>query len=862
MKLVSLVCLLLTVEAWAGPSGTVPPAMPQKLSVGLFNNNGETWMKSSGVKWDYKYAYLTYQWSTNWGFGPRDGAFAQAFFQSADADGYMPAISYYEMNDIPPSNTGFYQKVQLPAAMAEYFADFKLLMQQAKTFGKPVLVMVEPDGYAYLQESAVLPTSPAAIASTGLPELASLPNTAAGWGLAFLQIRKSVGASNVVLGIHISGWATGLDIEYTSVTEPLQPAVDNVYAFLGPLGLTPNVTGDTYDVLVGDPLDRDSNYYKLVQGQNRWWDPSDSAPITSSSFNRYAEWMRLWNVKSSKRWVLWQVPIGNSLSKDICYNGSIGSGYKDNRTEYFFGDGGTAHLQKFVANGMISLLFGAGDGCQSRQEVDNNFLKTNVGAFYTKGGMLLPSNAPIPDAGTPVVDSGTPDAGMVCVCTCQAVDAGTPDAGVAVVDAGQPDSWTKDAGVVVVDAGAVLDPAQYNFESAGNLQGFTLTGGGGTLGTSTAKAFAGLRSLALTYNGSSSATQYLSTPNPTVPRGTTITYHVYIPAVSALTSLQVYAQEDASTAWKWNSNWFPQSALVVGWNTFTLTLPTAPGTLQTLGVQLQPSAALSGIIYVDSISWGAGAQTPDAGTAAPPPADAGSATKDAGTVAQDAGVVDAGAPVTGVMIKLMDLGDSITQEEWSWRCALTTTAIAAGYNIVPVGSQANVYDPCSPRHEGHPGWTIGDISAQVVGWLNTFQPDVVVVMAGTNDIAWWTTETGTSVADRQDVLITTIQQTLPNVKIVVQTIPPQSAVIVQPNNVDRAVLAQQYNTELRKLVAARVAAGQKVRLADINAVLTVADLRDGIHPNVGANCGQANNTCAGVIKMAPVELAALLQLLR
>lgn len=822
-------------------------------------------MHNSGVQWDLEYIYLTYSWATNWGGGPRDGAFAQSFFKSADANGYIPAISYYEMYDIPPANTGFYQKVQSPTAMAEYFGDFKLLMQQAKTFGRPVLVMLEPDGYAYLQESAVVPTAPAAIASTGLPELAGLPNTAAGWGLAFLQMRKSVGATNVILGMHISGWATGLDIIHFNVTDPLQPAVDNVYNFLAPLGLVANITGDTYDILVGDPLDRDSNYYTLVRGENRWWDTADTAAINTRSFNRYAEWMRLWNVKASKRWVLWQVPIGNSFSKDVCYNGSIGSGYKDNRSEYFFGNGGTTHLQKFVSSGMISLLFGAGEGCQSRQEVDNDFLKVNVGTFYASGGMNLPSSAPVPDAG--IVDAGSPDAGAVCTCVCitpdagTVVDAGIKDAGTIVVDAGSPDAGTKDAGTP--DAGGVvLDPAQCNFETAGNLQGFTLTGGGGTLGTSTAKAFAGLRSLAGTFNGSSSANQSFIVANPAVPRGTTITYHVYIPVVTALTSLQVFAQEDATTSWKWNSNWFPQSALIVGWNTFTLTLPTVPGVLQSLGVELQPNAALSGIIYVDSISWGAGTQTPDAGTPPPPVTDAGVVAKDAGTVVPDAGVVDAGAPVTGAAIKLMDLGDSITQEEWSWRCALTTQAIAAGYNIVPVGSQANTYDPCSTRHEGHPGWTIGDISAQVVGWLNTYQPDVVVVMAGTNDIAWWTAETGTSVAGRQDVLITTIQQTLPNVKIVVQTIPPQSSVLVAPNNVDRAVLAQQYNTELRRLVAARVTAGQKVRLADVNSVLTLADLRDGIHPNVGANCNQVNNTCAGVAKMAPVELAALLQLLR
>ena len=111
-----------------------------------------------------------------------------------------------------------------------------------------------------------------------------------------------------------------------------------------------NVTGATYDVLVGDPLDRDADYYRLVQGQNRWWDASDTASITSKSFNRYAEWLRLWNRKAGRRWVLWQIPLGNSNHRNVSNNGGAAQGYKDNRPEYFFGNG-TAHLVKFADAG-------------------------------------------------------------------------------------------------------------------------------------------------------------------------------------------------------------------------------------------------------------------------------------------------------------------------------------------------------------------------------------------------------------------------------------------------------------------------------------------------------------------------------
>ena len=74
---------------------------------------------------------------------------------------------------------------------------------------------------------------------------------------------------------------------------------------------------------------------------------------TRKSFNRYAEWLRLWNHKSSKRWVLWQIPLGNSNHRNVANNGSARAGYKDNRPEYFFGNG-TAHLAKFADAGVIA----------------------------------------------------------------------------------------------------------------------------------------------------------------------------------------------------------------------------------------------------------------------------------------------------------------------------------------------------------------------------------------------------------------------------------------------------------------------------------------------------------------------------
>ncbi|MBI1753819.1 MAG: hypothetical protein HY014_18435 [Acidobacteria bacterium] len=376
-------------------AGPVPAPLPARLAVGLTEEPGATWMKTSGVPWDMRYHYFTQGWRKWGGDASGSGRWGLDFMKECDAQVAIPVVQYYCMNEEPGGDEGqFYSKTQNAATMASYFDEFKVLMQRCKDFGKPVLVLMEGDGFAYMEiQSHDNPDAPAAIASTGMAELQGLPDTAAGWGLAFLQLRKAVGAANVVLGMHISAWATQLDLSYFNVTDPLQPEVDKAHAFLSKLGLAANITGQTYDVLVGDPLDRDSDYYRISRGQDRWWDASDSAPIASKSFNRYAEWLRLWNLKAQKRWVLWQIPLGNSHHLNVPNTGQPREGYKDNRPEYFFA-GDDAHLRKFADAGVIALLFGAGAGGQSMYQNDiftdgQPFMKSRAGAFLKAGGLAI-----------------------------------------------------------------------------------------------------------------------------------------------------------------------------------------------------------------------------------------------------------------------------------------------------------------------------------------------------------------------------------------------------------------------------------------------------------------------------------------
>jgi len=186
---------------------------------------------------------------------------------------------------------------------------------------------------------------------------------------------------------------------------------------------------------------------------------------------------------------------------------------------------------------------------------------------------------------------------------------------------------------------------------------------------------------------------------------------------------------------------------------------------------------------------------------------------------------------------IMPLGDSITLGvNGGYRNNLYTGLQQNNCGVGYVGTLSDQWTPVADKdHEGHSGLTIGGIAGSVNGWLASTQPDIILLMIGTNDTAWWTAENADQIGARHDALISQLQMARPNAWIFVASIPPQASAIIQPNNIDRAVLTQQFNVVIRTNVDARAAAGQRVRFVDVNSVLTTADLYDGIHPTEAAH---------------------------
>jgi hypothetical protein len=155
------------------------------------------------------------------------------------------------------------------------------------------------------------------------------------------------------------------------------------------------MTGDTYDLLSHHVSDFDFDYSRLVLNNDVWWDPSDSASASTRSFTRYLTWLSLWNQRSARRWVLWEVPVGNSNHLNVDNIGQIRGGYRDNRVEWLFGWSGDRHRRAMARAGVVLVLCGLAASTQASVTSDydsegNLFMQTHAGSFLLSGGEPLP----------------------------------------------------------------------------------------------------------------------------------------------------------------------------------------------------------------------------------------------------------------------------------------------------------------------------------------------------------------------------------------------------------------------------------------------------------------------------------------
>lgn len=202
--------------------------------------------------------------------------------------------------------------------------------------------------------------------------------------------------------------------------------------------------------------------------------------------------------------------------------------------------------------------------------------------------------------------------------------------------------------------------------------------------------------------------------------------------------------------------------------------------------------------------------------------------------------VNSPCPETGAC-KILPLGDSITEGcctfNGGYRVELFKQAVLAGKDITFVGTQSNgpnmVEGKAFPKnHQGHGGYKIsgnmgigGDITNNA---LSMFQPHIVLLMIGTNDV----NEGGSNVPDvlnRLDGLLDSITSKAPDTLLVVASIIP-----IGNGNNQKAI---SYNAGLKEAVEERAAAGKKILFVDNYKVIesqpnySQTVMAESLHPN-------------------------------
>lgn len=200
----------------------------------------------------------------------------------------------------------------------------------------------------------------------------------------------------------------------------------------------------------------------------------------------------------------------------------------------------------------------------------------------------------------------------------------------------------------------------------------------------------------------------------------------------------------------------------------------------------------------------------------------------------------------GEAVKIMPVGDSITEGKYTqggYRKPLLQLLRDNGYSVTFVGKEDNG-DPANatgfsqgmdnPNHEGYGSARIGMLlnggttekhtALPIKTTLANNNPDVVLIMLGTNDI-FGVTATA-KMEQAMEKLVSTIFEQSPNITVVLANIPPIAKVPALDAEVDA------YNAVLPGIVAKEKALNHKIEFADIRSVFGLSDLgKDKVHPS-------------------------------
>lgn len=380
-----------------------------RLQIGLMDSPGDAAALESSAPFGLRYAYLSAGVNTgrswqSWGRG--GGSYVSDYIRESEAHHVAPVFSYYQLRQSEPGAsigaeaTADLTNLQEPATMRAYYDDLKTFFRRASFAHGPVVLQVEPDLWGYIEQHAKhndASTISAAVASSGMPDLRGLPNTAVGLARAVLVLRRSY-APHVILGYHVSIWGTGKDIHGN------HPSGQQVDGMAVKAAMFYRSLHARYDVLFSELADRDAGYAQVRDGKGTaaWWSAID--------FDRYARFVTDLHARARLPIVVWQIPVGNTLMRAM---NNTPYHYQDNKAQFMLGDGSRQHLRAFARAGVVALLFGSGqpsgtcacdaghDGITDPAPIDGNtrlslsadddggYFRAQAASYYREGALEL-----------------------------------------------------------------------------------------------------------------------------------------------------------------------------------------------------------------------------------------------------------------------------------------------------------------------------------------------------------------------------------------------------------------------------------------------------------------------------------------
>lgn len=369
--------------------------------LGIGSGPGDKWIeetRAQGAKWDMRYQYICGGVNTpsNWKtWNQPAGAFALWYMQASDDMGCIPVLTYYQMcQSLPGKDKG---KGEADACavncrnadtMKAYFEDFKLLLEKAKEFRKPVIIHHDPDLWGFMWWAKEFAPNDAdrievKVKSSKFPDAAKFPDNAVGFAQTLAAMRDKY-APNVLLGWHASKWG--------------EPDARKMCKFIRDCG--------DWDIIFTDPSDRDCGWRENRNGKGNggWWENKD--------FKSFRDWSGRLHEGTGLPIIAWQIPMGNQIMATC--NNTEGH-FMDNRAEYFLEDyPKNRNIQEWADAGYVALLFGvAGGGCTSVgdnmkdgitnpkpikgnkgekakfPDDDGGYLRLRGGEYYKKGPVKL-----------------------------------------------------------------------------------------------------------------------------------------------------------------------------------------------------------------------------------------------------------------------------------------------------------------------------------------------------------------------------------------------------------------------------------------------------------------------------------------